>query len=215
MDVWQGDQRRELLQEFERREPNARGAVGPRMSESIDEIAVRVFLEALQGHGPAGGIADEAFQLITPVRRDLGVGVYRKPLHAGTVGACQHGRLARSAKARADAPDPLARPFPKSHALLHGGRQRTSELGCVIHQGVIAGRHCSVATRFQVSQVTELAHDPPTDRLDHGGDVGVGRGLTLEKTRRATLVGAIEVDTLHEDAMEMEVGVRRRLYLIV
>jgi hypothetical protein len=40
------------------------------MGEGIDEIAVGVCLEALQGHGPAGGIADELFQLIPPMCRN-------------------------------------------------------------------------------------------------------------------------------------------------
>src|SRR5262249_9174390 len=84
MDVWQRDQRRELLQEFQRRKANPRGAVGPRMGESIDELAVGVCLEALQRHGTTGGIADEAFQLIAPMRRNLGVGVQGKAVDTRT-----------------------------------------------------------------------------------------------------------------------------------
>src|SRR5215468_5724173 len=121
MDVWQGDQRRKLLQEFERREPNPRGAVGPRMRESIDEIAVGLFLEAFQGHGPAGRIADEAFQLIAPMRRNRRVGVQGKALDAGTAGTGERWGLALVAKPRAHAPDPLAGPLPPRDALLHRG----------------------------------------------------------------------------------------------
>jgi hypothetical protein len=40
------------------------------VSEGVDKIAVGVFLEALQRHGTTGGIADELFQLIPPVRGD-------------------------------------------------------------------------------------------------------------------------------------------------
>ena len=69
MDVGQGYEGGQLLQEFEWREPNARGPVRPRMRERVDQIAVGVFLEALQGHGPTGGIADEAFQLIAAMGR--------------------------------------------------------------------------------------------------------------------------------------------------
>jgi hypothetical protein len=128
------------------------------------------------------------------VRRDLGVGVHRKPLHAGTVGACQHGRLARAAKARAEAPDLLARPLPEGDALLHRGRQGTGERGCVLHQGIIACRHRRVATRFEVPQRAELADDSMADRLDYRGDVGIAGRLALEKARLAALVGAIERD---------------------
>ena len=57
------------------------------------------FLEAFQRHRPTGGIADELFQLIPPVRRDSGVGVERKPVDTGTVRTSVSWRLALSAKA--------------------------------------------------------------------------------------------------------------------
>src|SRR2546421_3640079 len=141
MDPRQGDERGQLLQEFQRREPNAHGPVRPRMGEGVNEIAVGLCLEPLQGYGTTGSIADEAFQLIAPVRRDLGAGVHRKPLHAGTVGTCKRGHLARAAKARADAPYPLASPLPKSNALLHGGRHGARELKLVVEQGIIPRGH--------------------------------------------------------------------------
>ncbi len=119
------------------------------------------------------------------------------------------------AKPRADAPDLLAGPLPKGDALLHGGRQGTGEFGRVITQGVIACGRSRVNARLQVSQPTQHADDAPTDLLDHGGDVRVGRCLACDKARLAVLVTAIEIDPLQEDTMEMEIGVRRRLYLIV
>src|SRR5262249_4363239 len=207
MDVWQGDQRRELLQELERREPNARGAVGPRMRESIDEIAVGVCLEAFQGHGTAGRIADEAFQLIAPVRRNLGMGVYRKPLHAGTVRACPHGRLACAAQARAEAPAPLTGPLPKGDALLHGGRQGTGKLGCVLSQGIIPRGHGGVATRFEVAQMAELTDDTMADFLHDGCHVGIAGRLAREKAGLEARLGAIEVDALKKDTMKMEMEI--------
>ena len=39
------------------------------MSEGIDEIAIGVLCEALQRHRAAGGIADQAFQLIALLHR--------------------------------------------------------------------------------------------------------------------------------------------------
>src|SRR5947209_16991994 len=68
MDVWQGDQRRELLQELQWCEPNPRGAVGPRVGEGVDEIAVGVLCQPLQRHRAARGIPEQAFQLIAPMR---------------------------------------------------------------------------------------------------------------------------------------------------
>jgi hypothetical protein len=56
------------------------------VGEGVEEIAVGIFPETLQRHGTAGRIADQAFQLIAAMRRDLGVSVQGKPLHAGTGG---------------------------------------------------------------------------------------------------------------------------------
>jgi hypothetical protein len=47
MDVGQGDQRRELLQKFQRREANPRRPVRPWVGEDIDEIAVGVLRQPL------------------------------------------------------------------------------------------------------------------------------------------------------------------------
>ena len=102
MDMREGDERGELLQEFQWREANPCGAVGPRVGESIDEIAVGVFLEALQGHGPTGGIAEQTLQLIAPMRWNRRVGVEGKPVDTGTARTREPGRFALSAKARAD-----------------------------------------------------------------------------------------------------------------
>src|SRR5215831_14433422 len=75
VDMGQRDQRRQLLQEFQWREANPCGAVRPRMRERVDQIAVGIFLEALQGHGPSGGVANQLFQLIPPMRRNRRIGV--------------------------------------------------------------------------------------------------------------------------------------------
>src|SRR5215510_2039246 len=64
MDMREGYESGQFFQEFQRREANARGAIGPGMGEGVEEVAVGVFLEALQRHGTTGGIADELFQLI-------------------------------------------------------------------------------------------------------------------------------------------------------
>jgi hypothetical protein len=215
MDARQGHEGGQLLHELHWGEPNPCGAIGPGMGEGVDEIAVGLDLEAFQGDGTAGRIPYQALQLVTPVRGALGVGVQRQPLDAGTVGTGERGHLVRAAKAGANAPDPLARPLPKSHALLHGGRQGPGERGFSLHQGVIAGRHRSIATRFEVPHRAELADDPMADLLDHSGDVGVGRRLPLDKPGLAAGLGAVDVDTLKKDTMKMEIGVRRRLYLIV
>ena len=184
------------------------------MGEGVNAIAVGVLFQTFQGHGTAGRIADEAFQLITPMRRDLGVGVHRKPLHTGTVGTCQRGRLALMAKACTNAPDLLAHPLPKGDALRDRGRQGTGKRGCVLHQGVIACRHYGIETRFEVPQMAELTDDAMADFLKYVCHVGIAGRLDREKAGLEARFGAIEVDALKKDTMKMEIGVRRRLYLI-
>jgi hypothetical protein len=53
------------------------------------------------------------------------------------------------------------------------------------------------------------------DLLDHVGDVGIGRRLTRDKAGLEARLSAVAVDALKKDTMKMEIGVRRRLYLIV
>src|SRR5712691_4505829 len=139
--------------------------------------------------------------------RDLGVGVERKALHAGTAGTGERWRLARVAKPRADAPDLLTGPLPEGNTLLHGGRHGTGEFGRVIAQRVMPRGHGSIATRLQASQVAQLTDDAPTDLLDHGGDVGVGRGLDLDEARLEAGLGAIQIDSLKEDTMKMDIQI--------
>src|SRR5262245_29042234 len=95
VDAWQGHEGYQLFEQFQWREPNPRGAIGPRMGEGIDEIAVGVLCEALQRYRAAGGITDQALQLVAPMGGDLGVGVERKAPHAGTAGTGECWRLAR------------------------------------------------------------------------------------------------------------------------
>ena len=156
----QGHERGQLLEEFHWREANARGAVRPRVGEGIDEIAVGVLRQALQRHRAAGGIADQALQLVAPMGGDLGVGMQGKALHARTAGTRECGLLALIAKARANASHVLSSPLAKGDALLHRGRHGAGELGSVIDQRIIAGSHRRVEARLQVSQPPQYTDDP-------------------------------------------------------
>ena len=75
----------------------------------------------------------------------------------------------------------------------------------------MAGRHRGLDARFQVSQAAQCTDDAPADRLHHRSNVRIAEAARLDKARREARFGPIEVDTLQEDAMEMEIGVRRRL----
>ena len=149
------------------------------------------------------------------MRRNRRVGVEGKPVDTRTARPGEPWRLALSAKARADTAHLLAGAFTTSDAVLDRRRQGPSERGLVVAQRIILGGHRGVQTRFQVAQPAELADHPPADFLYHLCYIGIAGRLAREKAGFATFVGAIEVDTLYEDAMEMKVGVRRRLYLIV
>jgi hypothetical protein len=145
--------------------------------------------------------------MIAPMGGDLGVGVERKALHAGTAGTGKRGRLALGAKARANAPDLLASSLAKGDALLHRGRHGAGQLGGGIDQRIIAGRHRGIAARFQVSQVAQCTDDAPTDVLDHGHNIDISGRLDLDEARFEAGLGAIQIDSLKEDEVEMEIEI--------
>src|SRR5437899_8927725 len=177
------------------------------MGEGIDEIAVGIFLEALQGHRTTGRITNQALQLIAAMRRNRRVGVQRKAVHAGTARTSEPWRLALRAKPGANAADRLASPLSRGDALLDRRRHGAGECRCGVAQGSIPGGHGGLHARLQVSQVAQLTNDPPTDLLEHGGDVGVGRGLAREKAWRAPLVSALQRDTLQKNDMKVQVQI--------
>src|SRR5438105_3152111 len=139
MDMREGDECGELLQEFQRREPNPRGAIGPWMGERVDEIAVGVLDQAFERYRTAGGRADELFQQVPPVRWDRGVRVQGKAVHAGTARTGEPWRLTLVAKACAEAPHGLASSLSTGDALLHGGRHGARERRLVVPERLIPG----------------------------------------------------------------------------
>ena len=162
-----------------------------------------LFRETLQRHGASRRVPHQAFQLVTPMRWDLGVRMERKPVDTGTAGARQCGEFSFITKARANPSNFLSGPFPKGDALFDRGRQGASEFGLVVEQRIIPRGHGVVDARLQVSQPTQRADDPPADRLDYRGNVGITGRLALEKARREALVGPIKIDPLKEDNMKM------------
>ncbi len=159
-----------------------------------------IFRKTLQRHGASRHVPQQAFQLVTPMRWDLGVRMERKPVDTGTAGARQCGVFPFIPKARANAPDLLAGPLPKGKALRDGGGQGAGEGGLVVHERIIPRGHGGVDARLQVSEVAQRADDPPADRLDYRGNIGITGRLALEKARREALVGPIKIDPLKEDS---------------
>ena len=173
-----------------------------------------IFRQTLQCHGASCCIPHQALQLVTPMGWHLGVGVQGKPVDTGAARTRACGTLARLrrrrakpfpfiTKARANPSNFLSGPFPKGDALFDRGRQGASEFGIVVEQRIIPRGHGVVDARLQVSQPTQRADDPPADRLDYRGNVGITGRLALEKARREALVGPIKIDPLKEDNMKM------------
>jgi hypothetical protein len=105
----------------------------------------------------------------------LGVGVQRKAVDTGTLRANQYGTFPFIAKACANAADLLPGPFPEGEALRDRGRHGTGELRLGVAQRIISGSHPAIHARFQIPQPAERADDPPTELLEHRGNVGIGR----------------------------------------
>jgi hypothetical protein len=55
--------------------------------------------------------------------------------------------------------------------------------------------------------VAQFADDAPTDVLDHGRNIGIGGRLDLDEARLEAGLGAIQIDSLKEDEVEMEVEI--------
>src|SRR5215471_11556357 len=142
------------------------------------------------------------------MRRNRRVGVERKAVDIGAVRPREPGRLALSAQARADATHRLAGSFTTSDAVLDRRRHGPSERGLVVAQRIILGGHRGVQTRFQITQPTQLPDDPATDFLEDRGDIAIGRRLTREKAGLQASGGAIEVDALKKEDMEMEMYIQ-------
>jgi hypothetical protein len=210
MDVWQGDQCRQLLQEFQRRECAARGPVRPRVGAGVEASAVGVCLAALQGHGPAGGRAEQALPLLPPMRRKLRRRVERNAVHTGTARTAEPWRLTLVAPARAAAPALVAGPLPTGDALLDRGRQGAGERRLVVPQWLIPRGHGGLHARRQGAQVAQRAEHAPTALLDPGGEVGVGRWLAREQAGSAPLVRAIELDPLQAEQVRVHLAQKLR-----
>ena len=93
MDARQGHERSQLLQEFQWRQLDTGRTVRPWLGKGINEIAIGIFCKTLQRHGASRCVPNQAFQLVTPVRRDMRVGVQRKPAQTGTARSREFGEL--------------------------------------------------------------------------------------------------------------------------
>jgi hypothetical protein len=71
IDARQGHERSQLLQKLQRREFDTDGAVGPRPREPVKEVSVGILFEPLKRHGASSSIANQTFQLIPPMHRNL------------------------------------------------------------------------------------------------------------------------------------------------
>src|SRR5262249_20767460 len=169
----------------------------------------------LQRHGPAGRIAEELFQLIPPMRRNRRVGVEGKPIDTGAARPREPGRLTLVTKSGDDAPEVLPGPVSDGDGRLDRGGTGTGELRGSVAQRIIAGGHGSLYACVQIAQPAELPDDPSADLLDHLCYLGIAGWLDLDEARLEAGLGAIHIDALKEDEVEMEIGVRHGLHLMV
>jgi hypothetical protein len=133
-----------------------------------------IFRKTLKRHSASRRIPQQAFQLVTPMRWDLGVGMERKPVDTGTAGARQCGVFLFIPKARANAAHVLSGPLPKGEALRDGGHHGAGELGLVVTQRIIPRGHGVVDTRLQVSQPTQRDGTIVYNELSSVDDVSSG-----------------------------------------
>jgi len=77
------DQRGQPLDEFQRRQPQLRAAIGLGLGKTIDELVVTELLEALQREGRARAIAQQPFQTGAVRAFDSDRGIQRKPSSSG------------------------------------------------------------------------------------------------------------------------------------
>src|SRR5262249_7383976 len=97
--------------------------------------------------------------------------------------------------------------FSKGDALLHGSRHGAGELWFVVAQRIIPGGYRSLNARLQISEPTQHTDDSVTELLEDRGNVRIAGRFGFDKAGLAARFGAIEVDALHEDEMEMEVQI--------
>src|SRR5262249_3031145 len=128
-----------------------------------------------------------------------------KPIDTGAVRTREPGHLALRAKACADTAHRLAGPFSESDALLDRSRHGAGKLRCSVVQRIIAGGHGSLYACFQIAQPAELPDDPSADLLDHLCYLGITGWLDLDEARLEAGLGAIHIDALKEDEVEMEI----------
>jgi hypothetical protein len=138
---------------------------------------------------------------------NLGVGMQGKTVHTGTARPLEFRTFPFRAKARANPSHLLSRPFPKGNALLDGGGHGASEFGVVVEQWIISSGHGGLHSRLSISQPTQLADHPTADFPDDVGHVGITGWLGFDKAGLEAGFGAIEVDTLKEDDMKMEMQI--------
>src|SRR5262249_7179810 len=173
-----------------------------------DKIAMGVLRQPLQRHRPAGCRADEAFQLIAPRRRELGVGGEGKPVDTGAVRTSEPWHRALLAKARAETAPVPSGACPPSDSLLAGGGHRPGERRLVIPQRILSGGHGGLHARFQIAQPAERTDDPPAALLDHRSDGCVRRWLPWHKTWLEALACTIAIDPLQEEHVIMHMHIQ-------
>jgi hypothetical protein len=164
-----------------------------------------VLRQPLKRYSTSGCVAQQTLQLITPMRRNIGIGMQGKAVHTGTARSRECRPFSFIAKARADAAHFRSSAFPKGNALCDRGRHGAGKLRFGVEQRIIARGHSSLNSHLQIFQPAQLTDDPVADLLEDLGNVGIARRLDFDKAGLEGCFGTIEVDALKEDDMKMDI----------
>ena len=103
----------------------------------------------------------------------------------------------------------MSGPLPKGNALLHRSGHGPGKFRFVVGKGIITRRDGGVDAGLQIPKLAQLADDAPADFLDDLFNVAIRGWRTLDKPWLETLLGAVNIDTLQKNYMEMEMQIER------
>ncbi len=193
------DQRRELLEEFLRREDDVSGAVAPAVLQAVEERSVGESGEPLGGDGRAGRVAAQPLESPPIARRNGHVGVQVHAAGARAALALQDLEIVR-VDAVAETPDTLARPVARGDAAADRGGVERGEERRLFREPVGLGVPCETAA-------LEKPRDAPRHLGDNARNLGVLR--RREDAKAQCPLRRAGVDAARHERVEVDVPIQR------
>ncbi len=193
------DQRRQLLEEFLRREDDVSGAVAPAVLQAIEERFVGESGEPVGGDGRTSHGTAKALEPPSVPSRNRDVGVQAHAADARAALALQDIEVVR-VDAIAEAPDTLARRVARGNAAAdRGGVERGAER-LLLREPVGLGVACETAA-------LEKPRDAPRHLGGNTRNLGVLRRREDAKAQRP--LGRAGVDAVEHERVEVDVQIQR------